>query len=292
MFLKHTLIFLAGLLGLNLSMAIGSVPLPAVASLVAAESEFAAHAVATDMRQAFIRALGSDGILLRPTAVLGRHFMQHRPIPAIELNWRPSFAYVAASGDVGVSSGPWRILSKTNPAAAPTFGHFVSIWKRQTDGRWSLAFDTGIGHPQASFADAFLETPPVSTFHSTDAKIASTMTRFVDAVATGDYNTAVQQFAAADIKVFRDGLAPIRSKAAMGAMQNLPPAWKNHLLIELPIASAVASTKDFAYRLFEVRVGPTANSKLVAHTLTVWRATASGDIELMLDIVTDMPTQK
>ena len=118
--------------------------LPPVASRVAAESEFAAHSVATDMREAFIRALGSDSILLRPAPVPGAAFMTARPASTIELNWRQTFAYAAARGDVGIASGPSRVASKTTPAAPPLYGHVISLWKRNTEGRWQVAFDRGI----------------------------------------------------------------------------------------------------------------------------------------------------
>ncbi|MEI6737496.1 MAG: hypothetical protein WCL29_03355 [Pseudomonadota bacterium] len=267
-------------------------PPPAVVSLVAAENEFAAHSVATDMRQAFMRALGTEGILLRPTPVPGGPFMEKRPAPPIELNWRPTFAYVAASGDVGITSGPWRLLSKTNPAEPPSYGHFISLWKRNATGRWMLAFDNGISHPDPSFADAFLVAPPTGLARTTDAKIEATLKRFAERASAVDYNTAVKEFAAADARVYRDGSAPMHNHAAI---QKLASQWRQHRLVSLPMVSGTSSTKDFVYRLFEVRdVEDSAETsgKLVAHAFTVWRATIDGEMELMLDVITILPAQR
>lgn len=260
---------------------------PPVATLVAAESEFAAHAVATDMRQAFIRVLGTDGILLRPGPVAGAAFMAARPIPPIELNWRPSLAYVAASGDIGVSSGPWRILSRNNPATPPAYGHFISLWKRAATGRWMLAFDTGISHPDASGADAFLLTPATTKYHSPSAAIEDTIKRFVGKVAATDYSAAVNSFAAADIRAYRDGAAPV---VGLNAAQKRARQWPQHRLVGVAAGSGMSAGNDLVYRLFEIR-SDIAGS-LVAHGFTVWRATENGGMELILDVVNDMPLVK
>jgi hypothetical protein len=276
--------------------------LPRVAELVAAESEFAAHSVATDMRQSFIRALGKEGLLLRPSPTPGAAFMAARPAPPIELNWRPSFAFVAASGDVGVTSGPWRITSKINPEAKPSYGHFISLWKRQPDGRWQVAFDTGISHPTASFADAFLVAPSNVPHRTTVARAEATLSRFAALVASGDYSGAVKAYAATDIRVYRDGQPPMNDKAALTA---LTTEWPQHTLVPLavpPIAEGMSSSADLIWRLYEVRdsqpktpasasgVVDANGARLVAHAFTAWRATADGDIELILDAMTKMPT--
>ncbi len=266
--------------------AAASEPPPPVASLVAAESEFAAHAVATDMRQAFIRALGTDGILLRPGPVAGAAFMAARPIPPIELNWRPSFAYAAASGDIGITSGPWRILSRTNPATPPAYGHFTSLWKRNAAGRWMLAFDTGISHPDASGTDAFLLTPATTMHRATPAAVDATIKRFTDKVSTTDYSTAVKSFAAADIRFYRDRSAP---RVGRAAIDKLDAQWTRHRLAGVAAVSGVASSNDLVYRLFEIR--PETGNGVVAHSFTVWRATADGGVELILDVGNDMPAK-
>ncbi len=263
--------------------------LPAVAELVAAENAFAAHSVATDMREAFIRALGEDGMLLRPTPVPGAAFMAARPAPNIELNWRPTFAMTSRSGEVGVTYGPWRIRSKANASAPPLFGHFISLWKRRADGRWQVAFDTGIGHAQPTGADAFLEllaTPSPARNVLTGAQVSAVLDAFAKRVAMSDYNTAVREFAAADARVFREGSDPFVT-AAQRATLNV--RWPQHQLTMLPTASGQAESADLVWRLFEIR-SPAPESALVAHAFNVWRIGTSGTLELLIDVTTDMPT--
>src|SRR5262245_39797823 len=85
---------------------------PAAASLANAEFAFASRSVATDMRDAFLSVLSQDAILLRPGPVNGREATAANPAPPIELNWRPAFVHVSASGELGYSTGPARIQSK------------------------------------------------------------------------------------------------------------------------------------------------------------------------------------
>lgn len=262
---------------------------PPVASLVAAENEFAAHAVATDMREAFIRALGEDGILLRPTPVPGAAFMAARPAPNIELNWRPTFAMASRAGDFGVTYGPWRIRSKPNPNAPALYGHFVSLWKRLPDGRWRVAFDTGISHAQPAGADAFLE---ISSTRASPASAATepidvTLASFGKRVNDKDYNTAVRDFAATDARVFRDGSEPFLT---LEQRSTLKPRWPGHQITMLPLASGHAESGDLVWRLFEIR-SPAPESQLVSHGFNVWRVGATGKWEVFLDVTTDMPNR-
>lgn len=262
--------------------------LPHVVSLVAAENEFAAHSVATDMREAFIRALGEDGLLLRPTPVPGGAFMAARPAPNIELNWRPTFAMTSRAGDFGVTYGPWRIRSKANASAPPLFGHFISLWKRRADGRWQVAFDTGISHAQATGSDAFLEvvaSPSQTRPTPSAAQVDAVMDAFIKRVASSDYNTAVREFAATDARVFREGSDPFLNGAQR---MTLKPRWSQHQLKTSPIASGEAESSDLVWRLFEIR-SPAPESALVSHGFNVWRIGASGALELLIDVTTDMP---
>ena len=56
------------------------------------------------------------------------------------IRWKPLRADVAASGDLGYTwgvaeSGP----GKTGPFKP--YGIYVTIWKRQTDGKWKFVYD-------------------------------------------------------------------------------------------------------------------------------------------------------
>ena len=72
------------------------------------------------------------------------------------------FAAIAAAGDLGVTSGPW--WYREIPEDAPATGHFVSVWRRTSDGTWQVVFDAGISHP------------PLYRYFSGDHRINSNLT--------------------------------------------------------------------------------------------------------------------
>ena len=72
------------------------------------------------MRAAFLAWLAPDAIALpRRAGERPGDRSPRRPEPPIVLDWRPVFVEVAASGELGLSTGPWTITSRTDPAAPP-----------------------------------------------------------------------------------------------------------------------------------------------------------------------------
>jgi ketosteroid isomerase-like protein len=115
-------------------------------SLVEAERSFAAASLAKGTRAAFLDFLAEDSILFRPGPVPGKKWIEEHPAPPTLLTWQPTFADVAQSGDLGYTTGPWEIRPG-GPKDKPTaYGHFVSVWKRQTDGVWKVVVDLGVSH--------------------------------------------------------------------------------------------------------------------------------------------------
>jgi len=54
---------------------------------------------------------------------------------------------VAASGDLGYTTGPWSYKKNAGDEEATAFGQFVSIWRRE-GGKWKLLFDLGSQNPK------------------------------------------------------------------------------------------------------------------------------------------------
>ena len=61
------------------------------------------------------------------------------------LSWDPTFVEVAASGDLGYTLGNWVY---TAPDSTVSKGFYISIWKKQADGKWKYVFDSGIEAPK------------------------------------------------------------------------------------------------------------------------------------------------
>src|SRR5207253_11514121 len=120
------------------------------------------QSVREDRRAAFLAHFAADGVLVRNGWVNAREHLAPRPAPPIVLDWRPVHAEVAASGELGLSTGPWKVTSKLDPDAPPAYGQFVSVWKRDAGGAWRVLVDLGISHAQPVFWDRPLEIIAVS----------------------------------------------------------------------------------------------------------------------------------
>jgi len=127
-------------------------------SLVEAERAFAAASLAKGTRAAFLAFLDEDSILFRPGPVPGKKWIEEHPAPPTLLTWEPTFADVAQSGDLGYTTGPWEIRPSGLKDKPTAFGHFVSVWKRQTDGVWKVVMDLGISHPASGGNSKTLQT--------------------------------------------------------------------------------------------------------------------------------------
>jgi ketosteroid isomerase-like protein len=184
-------------------------------SLAAAETAFAAHSVREDMRAAFLAHFADDGVFVRNAWRLANAHLRGRDAPPIVLDWRPAYVEVAASGDFGLSTGPWKITSNAQPDAAPAFGQFVSIWKREASGPWKVAVDLGIDHPQAALWDRPLEAVVVRSAGSPIAGgVAAAEARFARAVQSGGLRRAYGAEGAENLRFYRSGTNPILGRGA------------------------------------------------------------------------------
>src|SRR5262245_2445266 len=110
-------------------------------SLVGAERDFARLSLARGVRDAFLANLAEDSIIFRPNAVPGRQWFENNPPPAtLRLEWEPEFADIASTGDLGYTTGPFE--RRRTPQDPPAFGHYVTLWRKQADGKWKVALDT------------------------------------------------------------------------------------------------------------------------------------------------------
>src|SRR5215211_2686440 len=121
--------------------------------MVRTEQAFSRMAAETNTRDAFMAFIADDGLLFRPGAVNGKKWMQEHPVPPSGkhplLAWQPAFAGMSAAGDLGFTTGPWEAKPDVKDEKPSGYGHFVTVWKKQSDGTWKLVVDLGISHPQS-----------------------------------------------------------------------------------------------------------------------------------------------
>lgn len=117
--------------------------------LMEADRAFAA-AVAEGGSEAWAFWFHEDGAMIQPRVgeVRGRDeiraFMAGLDDPGTSLRWEPLRAEIAASGDLGWTTGTYVSASVGEAGEAVRGeGRYVSIWRRAADGSWKVVMDLG-----------------------------------------------------------------------------------------------------------------------------------------------------
>ncbi len=253
------------------------------ASLAAAETAFAAHSVRSDMRAAFIAAFDPDGVFVRNGWTVSTDYLRNQPAPPIVLDWRPVHVEVSAAGDMGLSTGPWKITSKAKPDAPPTYGQFVSVWRREGNGPWKVAVDLGIGHPEPSLWQAPLAAATITASRGIATPLAAVEADFAARARTAGLAAAHREYAAGDLRFYRNGAAPVVGRAAALAA----PSMADDRLEWIAERAETARSGDLGYARGRY-VRPEAPTVAVGYYLRVWRR-ESGRWRVALDIVNPAP---
>ncbi|MBK8322713.1 MAG: nuclear transport factor 2 family protein [Betaproteobacteria bacterium] len=265
-------------------LAAGCVAAPALpppdtpATLAAAESAFAAQSVREGMRAAFLAWLAPGAVLFRTGPVDGPAEIARNPDPPIVLDWRPAYVEVSASGELGLSTGPWRIRSKADPSRPERFGQFISLWRRPPGGTWRVWVDLGIAHPGPALWDAPLEagfTPPAAGAGSVDEAEAA----FARLAHASGHAAAYAAWASPSVRVYRNGKAPFLGlESTLGS-----PAALGHAQWTID-RHETSQAGDLGFAIG--RFGPAKDAK-AGDFVRVWRREAAG-WRIALDVVDEV----
>jgi ketosteroid isomerase-like protein len=271
-------------------------------SMVETELAFSHMSEDKGTREAFAAFIAADGILFRPTAVLGKKWMQEHPLPPSPtrslLSWQPIFAAVSGAGDLGYTTGPWQFkqdIKDTKPAA---FGNFVTVWRKQADGSWKFALDLGIGNPEPKSTP--LAWQPDNIQRSTkalpkaDQEAARTALlnadrEFSKAAADQGAREALLSYAAKDVRLFRDDHFPFVGKtAAADALTPISAEWTWKPAFA---GVSVAGDLGYSYGVYELR--EKGGARLVSERgnyARVWKKVI-GEWKLVVDVANPLPPE-
>jgi ketosteroid isomerase-like protein len=200
----------------------------ALHDMVKTEQAFSKMAEEKNAREAFMAFIADDGLLFRPGAVNGKKWMLEHPLPPSDkkplLAWQPAYAGMAASGDMGFTTGPWEAKADINDDKPAGYGHFMTVWKKQADGSWKFVVDLGISHPQSG-GPLTLWTPADTgkkeTFKPVD--VASARKSLLDsdqaysAASLASLAKAFTAFASPEVRLYRANNLPFIGREASEA---------------------------------------------------------------------------
>jgi ketosteroid isomerase-like protein len=283
-------------------------PLPSAAELQAAldrmvqtERDFAKTAVDKGTREAFLTFLAEEAVLFRPGPVPGRQFIESSPATATYLAWRPIHAEISASGDLGFNTGPYELRPAVD-SSQKSWGHFVTIWKRQVDGGWKAVLDTGIDTPRPYSGPEgpfTLPTPapksPTPPMPPIPADPAALRTALLGADRTFSQLSRARGAVLAYLSTFDNSVGRLLTsgaqpavgreaiRAALGKKSKQLRTWE-------PEAGEVSQAGDFGYTYgtLETRESPDGPAARAAYT-RIWRRQAGRPWKVVLEVASPLP---
>ena len=203
-------------------------------SLVETERAFARTSVNEGMREAFLAYLADESVIFRPHAVNGKKWFTESPSTSALLTWEPAVAEVSGAGDLGYTTGPWEYRQNGKDDKTVVYGNYVTVWKKQSDGRWKAVIDIGTTNPQPALTKSGLD--PMKSAREPAGRAGVKVNVETERAALIDLDKAVSKEAEArgitpaflsrattDCLLFRTGAHPIRGKKAIRAVLEANP---------------------------------------------------------------------
>ena len=113
------------------------------------EREFSQSAATRGFIGAFLDYFDDSCVAFYPQPENAKHALTGEPESQASLIWRPTFVEVSASGDFGFTTGPSEYRAGGVKDSTVYYGHFVSVWKKNGDGKWKVILDVGSSYPKS-----------------------------------------------------------------------------------------------------------------------------------------------
>ncbi|MCB2379017.1 nuclear transport factor 2 family protein [Hymenobacter sp. BT635] len=201
----------------------------ALDEMVAAERSFAQAARQTSTKQAFVASMSDSAIMFtNGKPELSKPAWQQRPEQpnAPQLIWGPAFASMAASGELGYTTGQWYIEQTGGQRVA--HGQFFTLWGRQPDGRFQFLLDVGVSHPDPASSELPAQVAtaprPARTGKVRPASLPALDQQLTAAVEKQGVAAGYAPWLSAQARLLRETHAPLTTPAAIAAVLATDPA--------------------------------------------------------------------
>lgn len=253
------------------------------APVVAAERAFAARAGQVGVTGSFLEFMAPNAIIFAPDPVSAPALYRARPKskPPKEggtlLTWRPHWAGIARSGDLGFTTGPAEVNGK--PSAL-----YFTVWARQPDGSWKWIYDGGIdSDADASPSDAAVEALPAGDPRPLPPEAAMRQVRAAEsglaAAARRDSGAAYRAVLASDARLQGAGQPSARTPADVRRAL----AARAHTMTFSALGGGASAAGDLAWTY-----GDAAWEGARGHYVRIWQRRA-GAWKLVFDEILPVP---
>ena len=234
-----------------------------IGELIHAEKSFAAYSFEHGTKAAFLKFLDSSGIIFdQGKPVNGIQSWKKREARPGVLNWYPTTAEVAASGDFGYTTGPWTFQPTLNDSVVAR-GEFSTIWHKTKNGQWKFLVDLGVTNtPQKNDTSIWRKTYPHNQKKGSIKSMLEAEKKFIGTVERSA-DTAYNEFMGIQYRLNRNGTIALEGvRKAEGFQKQMQ---------SIVLGSGIASSGDLGY----VYGITTINGKKDNY-LRVWRNQENG----------------
>ena len=253
-------------------------------SLVKAERAFAKLSVTTSQREAFLANFADDGVWFTPGPENTIEAIRRQPAPAgppaRTLDWEPAIGDIAASGDLGYSTGPY-VSTPRAADAPPRTGWFFSVWRWRSDTRWKVAADFGIEAPASAAlrprtfvrSEVRAVKPRVKpALRALEEELRAADAAYAVLASESGLQMAYRVSATKDVLVFRPGVAPVGGRLAVESV--MPSAPLQLTLQPRHAEASQAGDLGFTYGAYSEAAG--GRPEMRGYYLHVWKRLADG----------------
>lgn len=258
---------------------------PDVAEVVAAERAFAAAARTDGVNAAFLRFSAPDALLFQPGPSNARAALAARPIPPGKLDWWPVYAGIAASGDLGFTTGPF----VAGEGERRGHGWYFTIWRRQPDGSWRWVIDHG--PPTREAASQGRDAPVAALPAGRPSGVAGSLGSLraaeahLAAALASDARAALPRFLAPDGRLMRVGPQPAIGPAAWAPILASGP----DTIETVPLGGDASAAGDLAYTYGKASWRTDGGAAVTGHYVRIWQRRADGWRLIVDNLVADRP---
>jgi ketosteroid isomerase-like protein len=261
--------------------------------VVDAEQAFARAARERGTRSAFLEYLSEDAVIFRPEPVNGRQWYLDQTETGALLSWEPVVADISRAGDLGYTTGPWEYTSEGNEGAPEIFGHYVSVWRKQSDGKWRVVVDVGTPHPKPDGSSGLLrvsdhrEEKDWSPRAGDDPKrLRSLLMRAESEFSSASGNrgrvSAYTEYAADDVRLYRSDAFPVTGND--NVRRALHPGGRTVRSHAVAAETSASGDLGYTYGSNTVATGDSAGSDEPGVYFRIWRRTAIGSWKIIIDV--------
>ena len=257
-------------------------------SLVERERVFAQRCSEVGIRASFTEFFADDGVAFRPGPVKYKEWVkglppQEKPMQ-YGLEWEPQTGGIAASGELGYTTGPSVFTDKSAEGAPKRFGQFFSVWKKQVDGAWKVAVDMGVSTTDAVFGTPFKASPRSTTSKTRDNRhevVAEIEQEFSRSCTTQGILDAYLSHGDENTLLLRTDNPPIVGPASIRSYLKQ----QSHLSSWLSTGSDISKSGDLCYSFGTYQLAKDADpTGERGHYMRVWARNGDGQWKIVADI--------